>query len=141
VRVPPAAREAGADRERLVVDGYIAPECGLPSAASVQRWQIAKWTAERGWRLGRVLQAPEHRVDRCPALSEALERVEAGESDGVVVVKLDHLGASLAQALAAIERIQAAGGAFASVRDGIDLSTQAGRTVLRMLLTVADWRS
>ena len=72
-------------------------------------------------------------------LREALERVESGESDGIVAVRLTQFGASLREALRSIERIEAAGGTFVSVGDGIDLSTPTGRLILRLLLSVAEW--
>jgi DNA invertase Pin-like site-specific DNA recombinase len=65
-------------------------------------------------------------------------RVESGESDGLVVIELRQLGESLADILRAIERIQAAGGAFASVRDGIDLSTPTGRLIARVLVSLVE---
>jgi DNA invertase Pin-like site-specific DNA recombinase len=70
------------------------------------------------------------------SLQTALERVESRESDGLVVARFSHMGPSLADALATIERIQAAGGRFASVADGIDLDTPTGRLLLRLLLSV-----
>ena len=73
------------------------------------------------------------------ALDQALARVESRESSGIVVTRLHRIGASLGEALDTIERIQAAGGTFVSVRDGIDLSTPGGRLVLRVLLSVTQW--
>ncbi len=78
------------------------------------------------------------RRDR-PLLGRALERVESGESGGIVVAKLDRFGRSLVDSLAAIERITAAGGTFVSVRDGLDLTTDTGRLVLRIMLSMAEW--
>ena len=74
-----------------------------------------------------------------PLLEEALSRIESGASDGLVVAKLDRFGRSLIHSLAAVERIQAAGGTFVSVQDGFDLSTDHGRLVLRMMLSWAEW--
>jgi DNA invertase Pin-like site-specific DNA recombinase len=53
------------------------------------------------------------RDDR-PKLAEAIARVEAGQSDGLVVSELDRFGRSRVHGLAAIERIHAAGGTFVS---------------------------
>jgi DNA invertase Pin-like site-specific DNA recombinase len=66
------------------------------------------------------------RDDR-PKLATAIARVEAGQSGGLVVSELDRFGRSLVDGLAAIERIQAAGGTFVSVNNGFDLSTDNGR--------------
>lgn len=72
-------------------------------------------------------------------LTRALARVEAGESDGIVVAKLDRFGRTLIDGLRHIERIQAAGGTFVSVADGFDLATDTGRLVLRIMLSLAEF--
>ena len=107
----------------------------------VQGEQIRAWATMRGAQVGRVfeeLDVSGARADR-PLLEEALARIESGASDGLVVAKLDRFGRSLIHSLAAVERIQAAGGTFVSVQDGFDLSTDHGRLVLRMMLSWAEW--
>jgi DNA invertase Pin-like site-specific DNA recombinase len=129
----------------LVVDGYVRVAEGGTSAArhaAVTRWKIADWTRARGWRLGRLFEDGADDGGGARSLSDALARVESHESDGLVVARVDQIGHSLPEVLAAIERIEAAGGAFASVLDGLDLSTPAGRLVLRVLVSVREpWLS
>jgi DNA invertase Pin-like site-specific DNA recombinase len=88
-----------------------------------------------------VFEEPARRPYQRPrvALEEALARVESRECEAIVVTRLHRIGDSLDNALCAIDRIQAAGGTFVSVLDGIDLSTADGRHVLRILLSVARW--
>jgi DNA invertase Pin-like site-specific DNA recombinase len=111
------------------------------SLAGVQQWQLSRWAANRGWRIRVVVEEPTvtESSDARPVLRTALDRVESRESDGIVTVRLKHIGASLAEVLNSIERIQAAGGVFVSVGDGIDLSTRTGRLILRALVSVSDW--
>lgn len=78
------------------------------------------------------------RADR-PLPARALERVEAGHTRGLVVARLDRVGRSLVDSLAAIERIHRAGGVFVSVQDGLDLTTDTARMVLRVMLSMAEW--
>jgi site-specific DNA recombinase len=78
------------------------------------------------------------RHDR-PLLMEAIDRIEAGHSQGIVVAKLDRFGRSLADGLRNIERIQAAGGNFVSVHDGLDLDTPTGKLVFRVMLSMAEF--
>ena len=78
------------------------------------------------------------RADR-PLLQEAIRRVEAGVSQGVVVAVLDRFGRSLVDSLALIDRIQAAGGTFVAVQNGLDLTTDTGRLVLRLMLSLAEY--
>ena len=131
----------------MVIDGYVrvsqlrGREGESFSSPMVQGEQIRAWATMRGAQVGRVfeeLDVSGARVDR-PLLEEALSRIESGESDGLVVAKLDRFGRSLIHSLAAVERIQAAGGTFVSVQDGFDLSTDHGRLVLRMMLSWAEW--
>jgi site-specific DNA recombinase len=107
----------------------------------VQRERIEAWCGLYGARPGEVfveLDESGGRADR-PLLLEAIERVELGLSDGIVVARLDRLGRSLTDALGHIERIHLAGGTFVSVQDQFDLSTDHGRLVLRMMLSFAEF--
>src|SRR5690348_6215918 len=95
----------------------------------------------RGARLAQVFEELDKsgaRADR-PLLAAALERIEAGHTGGLVVARLDRFGRSLVDSLVAIERIQRAGGVFVSVQDGLDLTTDTGRMVLRVMLSMAEW--
>lgn len=114
-------------------DSFISP--------AVQRERIEAWAAAYGHQLAIVheeLDVSGARADR-PRLLEAIERVEAGETNGVVVAKLDRFARSLVDGLRLIERIREAGGTFVSVADGLDLTTDTGRLVLRIMLSLAEF--
>lgn len=107
----------------------------------VQRQQIVSWAEAHGAELGQVFEELNEsgaRSDR-PQLIEAIERVERGESGGVVVAKLDRFGRSVLDGLRAIQRIEQAGGTFVSVQDGFDLGTSTGRLILQVLLSIGEW--
>jgi DNA invertase Pin-like site-specific DNA recombinase len=142
-----SGRSGGGEAVGLLLDGYVrvstVRDRGGESFISpeVQRAQIEGWIGLNGMRVGRVFEELNEsggRADR-PKLLEAIERVERGESDGIVVAKLDRFGRSLIDGLAKIERISQAGGLFASVQDGLDLSTPTGKLVLRIMLSMAEW--
>jgi DNA invertase Pin-like site-specific DNA recombinase len=125
-----------------VVDGYLGVGGARPASAgrtSVARWQIERWVQARGWRIARILEEPPEPAASRPLLELALVRVESQETDGLVTTSLDQLGSSLTDVVSAIERIEAAGGKFASISEGIDLSTPTGHHMLRLLLSVVDW--
>jgi site-specific DNA recombinase len=108
---------------------------------AAQRQEIEAWIRARGARVGEVFEELDEsggREDR-PLLIEAIERVEAGESGGIVVAKLDRFGRSLTAGLRAIQRIEKAGGTIVCVQDGLDLSTATGRLVLQMLFSIGEW--
>jgi len=131
----------------MIVDGYVrvSQVAGRSGerfiSPAVQRDQIEGWAQMRGALVGEVFEELDQsggRADR-PLLMRAIERIEAGVTHGLVVAKLDRFGRSLTDGLAAIGRIQAAGGVFVSVQDGLDLTTDTGRLVLRVMLTLAEF--
>lgn len=129
----------------VIVDGYV--RCSSPAGAgaegtSVECRLIAAWALRHGCRVRSVFQerSSAGMGDHGSLLRRAVERVESRESDGVVVARVTQLGRSLEETIAAVERIEAAGGRFVSVCDGIDLGTASGRLVLRVLLSVLEWR-
>ena len=106
-----------------------------------QREQIEAWVNSHGARIGEVFEEFDQsgaRADR-PLLNQAIERVEQGESVGLVVAKLDRFGRSVIDGLRAIQRIERAGGTFVSVQDGLDLGTATGRLVLQVLFSIGEW--
>lgn len=107
----------------------------------VQRDRAEQWISAFGHRRGKVFEELDQsggRADR-PKLLVAIERVEAGQSDGIVVAKLDRFGRTLVDGIRLVERLQAAGGTFVSVADGFDLTTETGRLVFRIMLSLAEF--
>ena len=132
----------------MVVDGYVrvSQVAGRTGdrfiSPDVQAEQIRAWAVVHRATVGEVfveLDESGARSDR-PLLMRAIDRVERGESQGVVVAKLDRFGRSLVDSLAAIERIRAAGGTFVAVQDGLDLNTDTGRLAARVMLSMAEWQ-
>ena len=114
-------------------DSFISPD--------VQREQIERWAAANGVIVGEVFEELDEsgaRGDR-PLLLGAIRRIEAGQSEGIIVARLDRFGRSLLDGLAAIERIVNANGSFVSAQDGLDLRTDTGRLILRVMLSMAEW--
>jgi DNA invertase Pin-like site-specific DNA recombinase len=131
----------------MVLDGYIrvSQVAGREGerfiSPSVQREQIDSWARAHGAQMGEVFEELDQsgaRGDR-PLLSEAIKRVERGESGGVIVAKLDRFGRTVVDGLRAIQRIENAGGTFVSVQDGFDLGTPTGRLVLQVLFSIGEW--
>jgi site-specific DNA recombinase len=76
-----------------------------------------------------------------PGLQYALSLLRSGKADGMVVVKLDRLTRSVADWQRLIDDYfgERAGKQLFSVADSIDTRTAAGRLVLNVLLSVAQW--
>ncbi len=79
-------------------------------------------------------------LDR-PGLQQALGMLKAGKADGLLIVKLDRLTRSVADWQVLIDEYfgEKAGKTLFSVSDSIDTRTAAGRLVLNVLLSVAQW--
>ena len=76
-----------------------------------------------------------------PALTEALAMLDAGEADALLVVKLDRLTRSVKDLGTLVERYfsRQDGPALLSVSEQIDTRSAAGRLVLNVLASVAQW--
>lgn len=75
-----------------------------------------------------------------PALGRALAMLKAGQAEALLVVKLDRLTRSVKDLGALLENYFAPGqAALMSVSEQIDTRTAAGRLVLNVLTSVAQW--
>jgi DNA invertase Pin-like site-specific DNA recombinase len=74
-----------------------------------------------------------------PVFAAVLERIEAGEADGMIVAKLNRFARSNVGAWQALERIKQAGGELLSVEENIDTSTATGRFLRDFMLIAANW--
>lgn len=74
---------------------------------------------------------------RRPILEQALERIDRGEAEGIIVATLDRLSRmSMSDALRTIERIEAGGGQVIAVAENFDASTPEGRMVRNIHLSI-----
>ncbi|UTI65575.1 recombinase family protein [Paraconexibacter antarcticus] len=108
---------------------------------TVQREQIAHWAKLRNAEILEIhedLDQSGGGFDR-PGLQRAIERVEAKESSGIVVAKLDRFARSLQGALETIKRIHDAGGDFVCVDLGVDPTTPMGKMQTNLLLVLAEF--
>ncbi|WP_180537099.1 recombinase family protein [Micrococcus luteus] len=73
-----------------------------------------------------------------PGLAAALDYMRDGE-DTLVVARLDRLGRSLPDALRTVQSLSGREVGLQALDVQLDTSTAAGRLMLNMLLTLADW--
>jgi site-specific DNA recombinase len=74
-----------------------------------------------------------------PELQRALAMLEQGEADGLLVAKLDRLTRSVRDLGTLLERYFSGRFSLLSVGDSIDTRSAAGRLVLNVLCSVAQW--
>lgn len=73
-----------------------------------------------------------------PGFQAALERVEAGETDGIIVAALDRFARSVPDAAVALRRLDNAGAVLLSAREQLDTSSPVGRFARTMMLAMAE---
>ncbi|HEY4895803.1 MAG TPA: recombinase family protein, partial [Solirubrobacteraceae bacterium] len=113
-------------------DSFISPD--------VQRDQIATWAKLKGVEIAQWHEDMDQSGGKLsrPGLDAMLERIEQGETEGVIVAKLDRLSRlGVGDALKLVERITAGGGALAAIDLGIDPTTPTGELMLTLMLAMA----
>jgi DNA invertase Pin-like site-specific DNA recombinase len=73
-----------------------------------------------------------------PELQRALEMVERGEADGIVVAKLNRLARSVVDGRRVLQRLRDASGSLVIVEEGLDTTTPVGRAMFSILLAFAE---
>jgi DNA invertase Pin-like site-specific DNA recombinase len=112
--------------------GFISP--------TEQREKCSAFTAA----MGHIIVEEVEELDRSgdmtrPIFNAVLEKIEAGEADGMIVAKLNRFARSNVGAWQALERIKEAGGELLSVEENIDTSTATGRFLRDFMLIAANW--
>ncbi len=107
---------------------------------TIQRERIEAWAQINGAEV--TWHEPELDVSggtmRRPVFDRILERVRAGQTDGVIVAKLDRFARTLVGALGTLEEFERHNAVVVSVADNLDLSTPMGKAFLRILLVFAE---
>lgn len=107
-----------------------------------QRDAIEAWAAANGVQVGLIhedLDESGGTMDR-PGMRAALERVERGETGGLVVARLDRFARTLIGGLTTIEQLQERDARVVSVAEAVDPATPMGRAMLGLLLIMAQWQ-
>ncbi len=131
LRRRPFVKDAGMTVEPYLI-GYARVSKGDEQSNAAQ----ARSLAAAGCRRVFEEAASGGRWDR-PVLHDMLRQLRPG--DTVVVWKLDRLTRSLKDLLHLIERIEAAGAGFRSLTEAIDTTTPAGRMMMQMVGSFAEF--
>lgn len=122
---------------RVSTDEQAASGNGLEAQAAT----VTAATEARGWTLAAEL-TDEGRSGahlRRPALLDALERLDRGEADALVVAKLDRLSRSVLDFAAITERAKRRGWSVVALDVDVDTSTPTGELVANITSSVAQW--
>jgi DNA invertase Pin-like site-specific DNA recombinase len=77
--------------------------------------------------------------DRRPALDKLMAAARRGKVDVICVWSLDRFGRSLSHVVSAVQELHERGIAFVSLKEGLDLSTAAGRLQLHILSALGEF--
>ena len=94
---------------------------------ALQKYSIDRWFVEKA--SGKDLNRPK--------LQEMLEYIR--EDDVVYVEEFSRLGRSTADLLATVQKIEAAGAQFVSLKEQFDTTTPAGRLQMTMMAAIAEF--
>jgi DNA invertase Pin-like site-specific DNA recombinase len=107
-----------------------------------QRATVQREAERRGWELVAVAVdagASAKTLTGRPALDAALDAVQSGDADVLVVAKLDRLSRSVADFAALLDRAQRKGWGLVALDLGVDTTTPAGELVANVMAAVAQW--
>ncbi|WP_116996198.1 recombinase family protein [Desertimonas flava] len=139
----PRTTEGRGDSSALV--GYVrvstAEQCSSGLGLDAQRAAIRDECDRRGVRLVAVYEdaASARTLANRPGLAMALEAVESGQADGLIVSKLDRLSRSLLDFAGLMERSRRDGWTLIALDLGVDTSTPQGELMASVLATFAQF--
>jgi DNA invertase Pin-like site-specific DNA recombinase len=110
-------------------------------STELQRERIEAMAVAHGHTLSdweQDLDQPGSRYGRA-GFQAALEAVERGEADGIIVARLDRFARSVADAARAMQRLEAANGVLIAVDLNMDTSTSGGRLMRNVLMALAEF--
>jgi DNA invertase Pin-like site-specific DNA recombinase len=113
-------------------EGYISPDVqrdAITSYASELGGSILAWHDDQDYSGGNTER---------PGFQAMLERLEAGKTDGIIVMSVDRFARSTADGSKIIREIVDRGQVFASCHERIDPRTDEGRYMLRSFLSNAE---
>lgn len=110
-------------------EGYIAPDTQREAIQAYARelgGEIAAWHDDQDYTGGNTER---------PGFQAALERIRSGESEGIVVKRIDRFARSVPDGSAIVREIVGAGAVFASCDERIDPRTNEGVYMMNAFFT------
>jgi DNA invertase Pin-like site-specific DNA recombinase len=95
----------------------------------------------RGWSVEILADVGRSGKQVNPELRRALDLLQSGQADGLVVSKLDRLARSVQHASSVINSAQEQGWDLVVIDGALDLTTAGGRAMANMLATFAQWEA
>jgi DNA invertase Pin-like site-specific DNA recombinase len=126
--------------------GYVrvstAEQADSGAGLSAQETAIRTECERRGWTLLRIASDPGvsgATMTKRPGLSAALDDLDDGSADSLVVAKLDRLSRSLIDLNKVMERAKKHGWGLTILDSDVDTTTASGELVANVMGSVAQW--
>ena len=137
--------EAGRSTSPVVAIGYAS--CALPGTAAAaelkQRAEVITHECKaRGLGLLEVVGEHSPRAGRAtarPGLEYALDRIDSGDANALVVAELSHLTHSVAELGRTVQWLLDRGVRLIASVDALDTGTESGRHAAELLVAVSQW--
>lgn len=125
-------------REIRRVAAYTRVSTGGQDTA-MQLADIRRLAELRGWEIVATVEEKASGAKMRPARQRLIAEARTGAYDAIVVWKLDRWGRSTIDVLTTVTELDAAGVAFVSVQDSVDLTTAQGRLMVQLLAAFAEF--
>jgi len=110
-------------------------------STAMQADELRRMAEARGWQVVAIVEEKNSGRKLRPLRERLIADAKAGQYDAVMVWKLDRWGRSTPDLVTSIRDLDEAGVTFVSLKDGIDLSTSAGRLVANVLASIAEFEA
>jgi DNA invertase Pin-like site-specific DNA recombinase len=110
-------------------------------STEMQADELRRMADARAWQVAAAIEEKISGRKLRPAREQLIKEAKAGAYDAIMVWKLDRWGRSTADLVSSIRDLDESGVTFVSLKDGIDLSTSAGRLVANFLASIAEFEA
>jgi DNA invertase Pin-like site-specific DNA recombinase len=122
---------------RVSTEEQVVSGAGLAAQRAVVEAEVRR----REWQVAQVFEDAGYSAKNLkrPGIQTALELLDAGEADALVVAKLDRLSRSMLDFTSLMAQAQRKGWALVALDCAVDTSTPAGEAMANMLATFAQF--
>ncbi|VVB58302.1 Uncharacterised protein [Candidatus Anstonella stagnisolia] len=118
---------------------YARVSMALKQTPENQLLELRKWAAAASHEVYGEFVDEISSKDTRPQKEAVLRALRLGEIDGVAFVALDRWGRTMSELVLELEEFSKSGKALISLRDGLDLSSAAGRLMAHVLAAMANF--
>ena len=101
--------------------------------------ELRQYTQARGWTAREFVDRLSGAIDTRPALDRLLGDARRRRFNVVLIWSLDRLGRSLRHLVALLDELRALNVSLVSLREGLDLSTPAGRLQWQIIAAISEF--